>query len=129
MKDQLNFMQDTHRHFMGENLLGLSLKDLQKLESQLEVGINRVRERKSQLLLEQIHELRRKEHVLLQENEKLRTKLANTANMQVDTVMNAQDAQDSLSVKASSLPPGSAQQNESSITNAETTLQLGYFAA
>lgn len=129
MKDQLTFLQERHRHMMGENLVGLSMKELQKLENQLESGITRVRARKTQVMLEEIQQLREKEHQLFQENELMRAKLAEASALQANNLvgLNSQDVQDCSSIKASSKTAASMQQNESSITAAETTLQLGYF--
>lgn len=116
-------MQETHRQLLGENLVGLPMSSLQKIESQLEVGVNRVRARKTQLLLDQIQDLRKKEDFLLQENQVLRNKLADAKNTFMK--MNSQDIPDCSSVKASSLQPTSIRQNESSGGTTQTTLQLG----
>ncbi|BBN08464.1 MADS-box transcription factor, plant [Marchantia polymorpha subsp. ruderalis] len=75
LRQQLEHSQHTQRHMLGEDLTVLSVPDLLQLEQQLDVGVSRVRQRKSQLLLEEIEELRRKEHKLHEENEELRRKL------------------------------------------------------
>eukprot|EP00249_Psilotum_nudum_P021511 c28134_g1_i3 orf=1381-2013(+) len=60
MKEQVSFLQESQRHLMGDNLVSLSIKELQKLESQLEIGIRQVRARKTQLLLDQFQVLQKK---------------------------------------------------------------------
>ncbi|OAE31261.1 hypothetical protein AXG93_1962s1180 [Marchantia polymorpha subsp. ruderalis] len=60
LRQQLEHSQHTQRHMLGEDLTVLSVPDLLQLEQQLDVGVSRVRQRKSQLLLEEIEELRRK---------------------------------------------------------------------
>lgn len=117
IKEQLAYVKESHKQMLGENLVALSMKELEKLESQLEVGINRIRTKKTQLLLEEVEELCAKERLLSQENETLRAKLAETFTLlQGSTVitMTSQDAD----------AEDSFQHNESTT---ETTLQLGCY--
>lgn len=129
--DQLAILQETHRQMLGECLVGLPLNYLQKLECQLELGLTRVRARKAQILMEEIQELRCKVNNLAQQNAILGTKLVEASRINANSTISAaycsQDAQDSSSVKTSSIPPTFGQRNESNNTAAETTLQLGYY--
>ncbi|KAF2544538.1 hypothetical protein F2Q68_00028904 [Brassica cretica] len=63
------------RQMMGEELSGLSVEDLQKLENQLELSLHDVRMKKDQMLLEEIQELNREGNLLHQENLDLHEKL------------------------------------------------------
>ncbi|GER30735.1 MADS-box transcription factor 27 [Striga asiatica] len=60
---------------MGEELYGLSVKDLQTLENQLEISLKGVRMKKEQLLNEEIQELSRKGNLIHQENVELYKKV------------------------------------------------------
>ncbi|CAH2041832.1 unnamed protein product, partial [Thlaspi arvense] len=48
------------RHLLGEDLGPLSVKELQNLEKQLEGALAQTRQRKTQMMIEQMEELRRK---------------------------------------------------------------------
>ncbi|EFJ13151.1 MADS-domain transcription factor [Selaginella moellendorffii] len=75
LKQQIEQLQQTHRHMVGEDLIHLGIKDLQQLEHRLLSGLERIRARKDQLIAEQLDELRRKELHLQRENDHLRRKL------------------------------------------------------
>ncbi|KAL5567770.1 hypothetical protein UlMin_024345, partial [Ulmus minor] len=75
LKVQYESLQQSERHLLGEDLEGLSLKELQNIEKQLDKTLSQTRQRKSQLLVEQLEELRKKERDLREINKKLKSKL------------------------------------------------------
>ncbi|KAJ0981345.1 hypothetical protein J5N97_009600 [Dioscorea zingiberensis] len=84
LRQQLHNLQENHRQLLGEELSGLSIKDLQNLENQLDMSLHGVRMKKEQLLTEEIEELRRKENLLHLENVELYKKVYAARSAGVD---------------------------------------------
>ncbi|KAJ8762586.1 hypothetical protein K2173_008025 [Erythroxylum novogranatense] len=64
------------RQMRGEDLHGLNIEELHRLEKQLEVGLTRVLETKGEKIMTEISALERKEAQLLEENKQLKQKMA-----------------------------------------------------
>ncbi|XP_057474571.1 truncated transcription factor CAULIFLOWER A-like isoform X3 [Actinidia eriantha] len=60
LKARLEVLQRNQRHFMGEELDSLSLKELQTLEHQHDTALKHIRSRKNQLMHESISQLQKK---------------------------------------------------------------------
>lgn len=75
LSQQLQKLQENHRLLMGEGLCDLNLKDLQKLENQLEMSLRGVRMRKDQILIDQIEEMNQKGNLIHRENLDLQKKV------------------------------------------------------
>ncbi|XP_077239904.1 MADS-box protein AeAP3-2-like [Tasmannia lanceolata] len=69
-------LEGSMRHLIGEDLDTLSLNDLHQIEQQLEISVNKVRDRKNQLLHQQMQNLRRKGDILEEQNNHLSRLLA-----------------------------------------------------
>ncbi|KAI8545244.1 hypothetical protein RHMOL_Rhmol07G0026000 [Rhododendron molle] len=63
-------------HLLGEDLGPLSVRELQNLEKQLEGALTQTRQRKTQIMIDQMEELRRKERQLGDMNEQLKMKVS-----------------------------------------------------
>ncbi|XP_022158088.1 MADS-box transcription factor 23-like isoform X2 [Momordica charantia] len=75
LRQQLQSLHENHRQMMGEELTGLSVKDLQNLENQLEISLRGVRMKKDQILMDEIQELNRKGNLIHQDNMELYKKV------------------------------------------------------
>nr|AAT37480.1 MADS17 protein [Dendrocalamus latiflorus] len=75
LRAKFEALQRTQRHLLGEDLGPLSVKELQQLEKQLECALSQARQRKTQLMMEQVEELRKKERQLGEINRQLKHKL------------------------------------------------------
>ncbi|GKU88331.1 hypothetical protein SLEP1_g2612 [Rubroshorea leprosula] len=75
LKAKYEALQRTQRHLLGEDLGPLSVKELQNLEKQLEGALATARQRKTQIMIEQMEDLRRKERQLGDLNKQLKIKL------------------------------------------------------
>ncbi|XP_038721486.1 MADS-box transcription factor 23-like [Tripterygium wilfordii] len=71
LRQQLHSLQENYRQLMGEQLYGLSVKELENLENQLEMSLNCVRVKKGQIFTNEIQELNRKKELIHQENVEL----------------------------------------------------------
>ncbi|XP_017974313.1 PREDICTED: truncated transcription factor CAULIFLOWER A isoform X1 [Theobroma cacao] len=99
-------LQRNLRHFLGEELDPLSLRDLQLLEQQIDTSLKRIRTRKNQLMHESISELQKRERALQNQNNMLAKKIQLKENEKTQTE-HAQCEQQNLSQNSSSFiqPP------------------------
>nr|AEH41428.1 seedstick-like protein [Prunus avium] len=82
LRQQIQMLQNSNRHLMGDALSTLSVKELKQLENRLERGINRIRSKKHEMLLAEIEYLQKKEIELENENVCLRTKISEVEKLQ-----------------------------------------------
>ncbi|GAA0155465.1 MADS box transcription factor [Lithospermum erythrorhizon] len=71
LKARMEVLQKNHKHYMGEEIDALSLKELQNLEHQIEVALKNIRSRKNQLMQESISQLQKKDKALREQNNEL----------------------------------------------------------
>nr|ABB92624.1 AGAMOUS-like protein [Alpinia oblongifolia] len=78
LRQQINSIQISNRNLMGESLHSMNLRDLKQLESRLEKGISKIRNKKNELLFAEIEYMQRREMELQSDNIFLRNKIAET---------------------------------------------------
>lgn len=72
MEERIQILESRQRKILGEELESCALKDLDELESEVRRGLSLIRARKSEMLVDQIKQLERKEQILREENVFLR---------------------------------------------------------
>ncbi|CAH8388221.1 unnamed protein product [Eruca vesicaria subsp. sativa] len=76
LRQELYSLQENHRRqLMGEQLNGLSVNDLHKIESTLEMSLRGIRMKKEQMLTDEIKELTKKRNLIHDENVELSRKV------------------------------------------------------
>ncbi|KAL9262583.1 Agamous-like MADS-box protein AP1-like protein [Drosera capensis] len=68
LKAKIELLQRNHRHYLGQDLESLSMKELHNLEQQLDTALKHIRSRKNQLMHESISELQKKEKAMQEQN-------------------------------------------------------------
>ncbi|CAL4972781.1 unnamed protein product [Urochloa decumbens] len=76
LNQQIQTLQNSNRHLMGESIGNMTAKELKSIESRLERGIGRIRSKKHELLLTEIEYMQKREADLQSENMFLRAKVA-----------------------------------------------------
>ncbi|KAI9160098.1 hypothetical protein LWI28_005068 [Acer negundo] len=71
-----------HRNFLGEELEPLNVKELHKIEKQLERTLSQARKQKTELMLQELEKLQQKAHDLGEENQQLKSKLEKGKHLQ-----------------------------------------------
>ncbi|KAM5557217.1 hypothetical protein ABKV19_024552 [Rosa sericea] len=75
LKVKYESLQRSQRHFLGEDLEKLRLKELENLEKQLDRTLSQARQRKTQMMLDQSEALHRKENDLEEIHKQLKSEL------------------------------------------------------
>ncbi|XP_068656114.1 agamous-like MADS-box protein MADS2 [Aristolochia californica] len=74
LKARVEVLQRCQRNLLGEDLGPLNTKELEQLENQLEMSLRHIRSTKTQFMLDQLSDLKRKEQMLLESNRALKKK-------------------------------------------------------
>ncbi|PKA63213.1 MADS-box transcription factor 22 [Apostasia shenzhenica] len=110
------------RHMRGEDLQGLTVEELRQLEKILESGCCRVRQRKSEQIMEEISNLQKRGVQLMEENTRLRHQMTELSRMGKQAVVDLENPfnEDGLSSESVvTLTPG--ENDDTSVTS----LKLG----
>ncbi|KAE8023112.1 hypothetical protein FH972_008856 [Carpinus fangiana] len=127
LKGKVELLQRNHRHYLGDDLESLGLKELQNLEQQLDTALKHVRTRKNQLMYESISQLQRKEKAIQEQNTVLAKKIKEnekTAAQQVDWEQQNHGPNGSTSFLLPQPLPGSYQEEAPEVRRNELELTL-----
>ncbi|KAM7268497.1 hypothetical protein ACFE04_010663 [Oxalis oulophora] len=116
LKARLEVLHRSQKHFMGENLESMSLKELQNLEQQIDSALKHIRTRKNQLMYESISELQKKDKALQEQNNLLAKKVKEKEKA-IAQQQQAQWKQQDSSINSSSAPPPQPMQQLSNTRN------------
>ncbi|KAH0666315.1 hypothetical protein KY285_027521 [Solanum tuberosum] len=94
LRQQIQMMQNSNRHLVGEGLSCLNVRELKQLENRLERGISRIRSKKHEMILAETENLQKREILLEQENAFLRSKIAENERLQELSMMPAAGGQE-----------------------------------
>ncbi|KAK7247217.1 hypothetical protein RIF29_42094 [Crotalaria pallida] len=84
LRVQISNLQNHNRQMMGEALSPMNAKELKSLESKLEKGISKIRSKKNELLFSEIEYMQKREIDLHNNNQLLRSKIAESERSQHD---------------------------------------------
>ncbi|KAL3638670.1 Agamous-like MADS-box protein agl11 [Castilleja foliolosa] len=87
LHQQIQMLQNSNRHLMGEGLSSLNVKELKQLETRLERGITKIRGKKHEMILAETDHLQKREIQLEQENACLRSKIQDNEKLQELSMM------------------------------------------
>ncbi|XP_073035403.1 agamous-like MADS-box protein AGL11 isoform X2 [Primulina eburnea] len=84
LRQQIQMIQNSNRHIMGDGLASLNVKEMKQLETRLERSIARIRAKKHELILAETESLQKR---MEQENAFLRAKIAENDRLQELSMM------------------------------------------
>ncbi|KAL5124477.1 Agamous-like MADS-box protein AGL18 [Glycine soja] len=122
LMEEITKLRSAYLRMMGKELDGLSLKELQQLENQLSDGMQSVKDKKEQVLVEQLRKSRIQEQKAMLENEVLRKQLEEIQNKTKSQFLEFSSLDRTFSKNGSkSLFNCASEENDLS----DTSLQLG----
>ncbi|XP_010499056.1 PREDICTED: transcription factor CAULIFLOWER-like isoform X4 [Camelina sativa] len=81
LRDKIELLERNQRHYLGEDLESMTLKELQNLEQQLDIALRHIRSIKNQLMYESLNHLHRKEKEIQDENSMLTKQIKERENI------------------------------------------------
>ncbi|KAJ7976755.1 MADS-box transcription factor [Quillaja saponaria] len=122
LKDEFTRLQLAYLRMMGKELDGLSLKELQLLEDQLSEGLLSVKDKKEQVILDQLRRSRLQEQKAMMENEALRKQLEEIQRVAKSPFLEFNPSERKFSLTGPKAISNSASEESD---HSDTSLQLG----
>ncbi|XP_059448072.1 MADS-box protein JOINTLESS-like isoform X1 [Corylus avellana] len=110
-------MQKTRelRQLKGEELQGLNMEELKKLEELLEEGLSRVLKAKDERFREEMSALERKVSQLMQDNQQLKQQMEKQFNIKTHAIEQGQSSESITNICSSADPPQDQDNNNTSL--------------
>ncbi|XP_059445693.1 MADS-box protein JOINTLESS-like isoform X1 [Corylus avellana] len=103
------------RQMMGEELQGLNMEELKKLEELLEEGLSRVLKAKDKRFLEEMSALERKVSQLMEDNHQLKQQMEKQFNIKTHAIEQGQSTESITNICSSADPPQDQDNNDTSL--------------
>lgn len=104
LQEKLTALQKKEKNLIGEDLEVLTMKELQRLEKQLQIGIKRIGDRKMRIFSQSSKLLTHKVRALEDENKKLQTKIGTRGESSTSVQETAVVQQTNLHLGLNTLP-------------------------
>nr|BAU80783.1 MADS-box transcription factor [Torenia fournieri] len=91
LKSRYEALQRTQRNLLGEDLGPLNLKELENLERQLDMSLKQIRSTRTQVMVDTLTDLQRKEHALNEANKSLKQRLMEGSHLSLQWHANEMD--------------------------------------
>ncbi|KAL7204558.1 hypothetical protein ACSBR2_017600 [Camellia fascicularis] len=127
LKDEIANLKVKQMQLLGKDLIGLSLKELHHLEEQLNEGLLSVKEKKEQLLMEQLEQSRVQEQRAMLENETLRRQVQELRNFLPLCEHSGMPYQEYFPAQRNNSLLSHGAASPDTVHNCAVDLQLGYY--
>ncbi|KAL2453613.1 Developmental protein SEPALLATA 3, partial [Abeliophyllum distichum] len=121
LKARYEALQRSQRNLLGEDLGPLNSKELESLERQLDMSLKQIRSTRTQVMLDTLTDLQRREHALNEANRSLKQRLMEGTHISLQWHQDAQDVGYGREPPHQPQPDGFFHPLE-----CEPTLQIGY---
>ncbi|KAK9076208.1 hypothetical protein SSX86_004541 [Deinandra increscens subsp. villosa] len=124
LKAKYEVLQQSQRNLLGEDLGPLNCKELESLERQLDTSLKLIRSARTQVMLDTLTDLQKKEHALNEANTTLKQRLIE--GNQINSVHWFQQAEQQLCYNRQPAPPQQTQEAFFRQLDCGPTLHIGY---
>ncbi|XP_021970066.1 agamous-like MADS-box protein MADS4 isoform X3 [Helianthus annuus] len=124
LKAKYEALQRSQRNLLGEDLGPLNCKELESLERQLDTSLKHIRSARTQLMLDTLTDLQKKEHALNEANSTLKQRLIE--GNQINSLHWFQHAEQQVCYDRQPAPPQQSEETFFHPLDCGPTLHIGY---
>ncbi|PON57041.1 MADS-box transcription factor [Trema orientale] len=122
--DETQMLRLTCMRMMGKELDGLSFKDLQHMEDKLTEGLLSIKDKKEQLLLEQVKKSTLREQKAMTENENLRKEIEEVRRNYITPILSSHPLERRVTTKSTKANTDQANSVSEESEHSDASLQL-----